>query len=131
MAKYGRALRIQRCRWRRSLLRTGITMSIVRTGSKFTNPVSYTPTFGGIGSPSSVIAFYQRVGDRIKVWGSCIAGTISANPLTIGLPTGLTLNASKISTTAQTVALGYAFTNMDTVNTSIPTSGRGPYPIIN
>lgn len=56
---------------------------------------AYTPTFTGIGTPTSVRAMWRRVGDTLHVWGTCITGTVAASAFSISLPSGLTIDSTK------------------------------------
>lgn len=55
-------------------------------GAIVTDWVSYTPTFNGYGSPSSVTFFSRRVGDSLEVSGRFTAGTVigSQAQITVG-----------------------------------------------
>lgn len=66
---------------------------------------SYTPTFGGIGTPTSVNFYYRRVGDSIQIQGSANAGTVAASQFQIGLPTGTVIDSTKLSGTIQRVGV--------------------------
>jgi len=57
---------------------------------------SYTPSISGFSSPTSAQYYYKRTGDSIYVQGSVkLSGAVSAQ-IQIGLPTGLTMDASKM-----------------------------------
>jgi len=59
---------------------------------------SYTPTLGaGYGSVTELIAFYQRVGQRCKIYGEFRLGTAGAGTGEIGLPPGLSIDTSKFN----------------------------------
>lgn len=51
---------------------------------------SYTPTFQGFGTPTSVEFQYRRVGSNVEIEGKFVSGTSTAVEARIGLPTGLT-----------------------------------------
>jgi hypothetical protein len=55
---------------------------------------SYTPSFTGFGSPTSVNVRWRRVGGNIQVQGSLTTGTTTATPGLIGLPAGLSIDSS-------------------------------------
>jgi hypothetical protein len=63
----------------------------------------YTPTYGtGFGTVTSGSVFYRRLGDTLQVRGFGIVGSVTANPAEISLPTGLSIDTTKL-TRAQTV----------------------------
>jgi hypothetical protein len=66
-------------------------------GAVVGNWTAYTPTTGGVGTPSVNSAFYRRTGDSIEIRGFLDAGTVAASPLTIALPSGLTINTSVLN----------------------------------
>ena len=71
---------------------------ITAAGPAVSDWASYTPTFQGFGTPTSVGMFYRRVGDSIEVAGRFTTGTVTAAEARIGLPSGLTSAATdKIS----------------------------------
>jgi hypothetical protein len=61
---------------------------------------SYTPTFTGLGSPSSVSGLWTRVGNAIKLWVKVTSGTVTADEFRCSLPSGLTSSASLPSNTS-------------------------------
>lgn len=67
--------------------------------------ISYTPTIGaGFGSVTNNSAFYRRIGDSVQISGSFTSGTVAASPASVSLPSGLTLNTSKLSFSANTTS---------------------------
>lgn len=58
---------------------------------------AYTPTFAGLGSPTSIAMYWRRVGDSVQIQGRFTVGTPTTTEARIGLPTGLT-SSSIIST---------------------------------
>ena len=52
--------------------------------------VSYTPTFQGFGTPSTIECQWRRVGDSVQIKGKFIAGTATAVEARMSLPSGLT-----------------------------------------
>lgn len=65
-------------------------------GSPVTDWISYTPTFTGLGTVSSVSFYYRRNGDSIEIYGNFDSGTNTAVPARFSLPAGLSINTSKI-----------------------------------
>jgi len=51
---------------------------------------SYTPTFTGLGTPTSVEFAHRRVGDTLEIRGKYTSGTSTATEARISLPAGLT-----------------------------------------
>lgn len=71
------------------------------TPTAFYNPiitkwVSYTPTYTGIIASASSVR-YRRVGDSIEVFGQTDISSSAAATVSISLPSGLTLDTSKLS----------------------------------
>lgn len=66
---------------------------------------TYSPSINGqgFGTPTSTSFFYQRMGDSIKVYGFFVTGTVAAAVFAVPLPTGLTIDTTKVkaNTTAQ------------------------------
>lgn len=58
---------------------------------------SYTPTTQGLGTLAASSMFYRRVGDSIEVLGTLTAGTVSPVEMRIGLPSGLIVDSTKVS----------------------------------
>jgi hypothetical protein len=71
----------------------------IGSGTIANNEQSYTPTLTNAGtSPTSVNFAYSRIADKVYIRGSFVAGTSpAASVLTVSLPSGLTVDASKIS----------------------------------
>lgn len=78
-------------------------------GSAVTDWIAYTPTLNSNTSVASNTAYHRRVGDSIEIQGLVTYnGVGAATPLTISLPTGLTLNTSKLSSgSSSSVGTGY------------------------
>ena len=98
-------------------------------GAVVTGWQSYTPTFEGFGTVTSVSSYWRRIGDSIEITGSFAVGTPNTTIATISLPTGLSLDSNKINGTGQFQILGSLFRS-NTTATAIPVSTRGPYAII-
>lgn len=73
--------------------------SIIRPQSPaISDWISYTPTISaGFGSVTNLIARYRREGDTLRGQVSFTAGTLAGSEGTITLPTGLTIDSSKLS----------------------------------
>jgi hypothetical protein len=88
---------------------------IVTNGAAITDWQSYTPTFGGTGvsiGNGTVVGKYKRVGDSLKLSINMTAGSTTAfgsGYFTFSLPSGLTIDTSKMADTSGGVALrGFA-----------------------
>jgi hypothetical protein len=80
---------------------------------------SYTPTFGGIGTPGDVTFWYKQIGDTLYVRGRAEAGTLAASPFTISLPSGFTIDTQKIQTEADENSFGPVFFQRDSGTSEI------------
>lgn len=90
---------------------------------------AYTPVFTGIGTATSVQAFFLRRGSMLKVIGKGSAGTVPGGvKFKIGLPSGLQIDTTKLPSNS-TTNLG-TITRGAAASVQIPTSSRGPWPII-
>lgn len=59
---------------------------VVPTGTIITDWQSYTPTFNGIGTVTSINFFWRRNADQVEVTGTAVTGTVTAAELRVGLP---------------------------------------------
>ena len=71
-------------------------------GTPISAPIAYTPTAVGFGTVTNMSGFYTRVGDCMLLDIGFISGTVTATTATISLPSGLTIDTTKM--TAQTAA---------------------------
>lgn len=78
----------------------GFRLSAYLAGTTITDWVSYTPTYNGLGTLSLNTAFWRRVGDEIEVKALATAGTTAASLAYLTLPTGKTIDSTKIGTNA-------------------------------
>ena len=62
----------------------------VATGAVITAWEAYTPTFNGLGTPTSVDFIWRRVGENVEVKGLFVTGTVTAAAAQIGLPNSYT-----------------------------------------
>lgn len=82
-------------------------------GAPVTDWISYTPTVNGAGTVSNNQAWWRRVGDSMELMGSFSCGTVAASTAYIKLPTGYTLDPTRIYNTIGSLAwLGAAFSNV-------------------
>ena len=63
-------------------------------GTIITDWVSYTPSTAGLGTPTISDARWRRDGDTLFVSARITAGTTTASTMTVGLPTGLTIDST-------------------------------------
>lgn len=89
---------------------------------------SYTPAITGCGTVSQAQAFYERHGRFLDVYGSHKNGTTAAEPATIALPTGLSVDTSLMSSYRLRHHVG-SFFQASTSGTIFPTDTRGPWGI--
>ena len=69
------------------------TFATNQSGAAMTPTAAYIPTFGGLTVTSSQF-FWQRFNDHIYVYGTFNVNVTTGANLTVGLPTGLSLNTS-------------------------------------
>lgn len=70
----------------------------ISTSTNVTDWAAYTPTLGaGFGSATNISFFYARSGDTLLVKGTFTTGTTAASLGSFTLPSGLSINTSKIS----------------------------------
>lgn len=75
----------------------------VNYGPPVTDWQSYTPTYdAGFGTVTNNVAWYRRNGDSIELMGYGTSGTVAASSAGVSLPSGLTLDTTKISPTNNT-----------------------------
>lgn len=75
-------------------------------GTPITDWQSYTPTFTGFGTPTSIQFFWRRLGDSLNVKGFFVSGISTATEARISFPSGLTARASSLPSVLELV--GYA-----------------------
>jgi hypothetical protein len=76
-------------------------------GAPVTDWTAYTPTFSaGFGTVTNSSMWYRRVGDSLQIKGSYSAGTVAGSPGTISLPPGLSIDLTKMSSTAELISFG-------------------------
>lgn len=98
------------------------------SGAVITDVVSYIPTYTGFGTVSNSQTFYKRIGDTLKVWGSWTSGTVTSVSAQISLPAGLSIDYTKISTSANGQRVG---TMLRLSGTSAwASTSSGPYAVI-
>lgn len=64
-------------------------------------PTSYSPNYGaGFGTVTNSQAWWTRTGSIMRIFGSATSGTVAAAVVTISLPTGATVDTSRVPSTA-------------------------------
>jgi microcystin-dependent protein len=58
-------------------------------GAPVTDWEDYTPTISGVGTPTSVLFKYRRVGDSLEIYGRFACGTVTATTAALTFPSGL------------------------------------------
>lgn len=91
------------------------------SGTPVTDWQSYTPTIIGFGSTTVYDSQWKRVGDSLKIKATFLMGTVSGSTASISLPSGLTLDSSKLSSSGNSVV---GFWEYNRTNASTPK--RGP-----
>lgn len=99
-------------------LATGLTYTIRDAGAAAsfglttdsTHPVTtawtaYTPTFTGLGTVSNVEFFWKQTGDTLSVQGAVLAGTVAAATFSLTLPSGKTIDYTKMPDGIANIAL--------------------------
>lgn len=76
-------------------------------GSPITDWVSYTPTYTGFGTPTNASAKYRREGDSLHVQAYLTTGTNTAVIASMTLPSGLSIDSSKVTVNNTTSASGH------------------------
>lgn len=66
------------------------------SGAAVTDPISYTPTFNGFGTVSTSSIWRAQSGQFLVGYGNFTAGTVAASEASLLLPTGLTIDTSKL-----------------------------------
>lgn len=93
----------------------------ITTSTNVTDWQSYTPTIIGFGSTTVYDSQYKRVGDSLKIKSTFLMGTASGSTASFSLPSGLTLDSSKLSSSGNSVV---GFWEYNRTNGSTPK--RGP-----
>ena len=78
----------------------GFRLSAFLAGTTVTDWIAYTPTYNGLGTLSLNTAFWRRVGDELEVKALATAGTTASSLAYLTLPTGKTIDSTKIGTNA-------------------------------
>lgn len=89
---------------------------------------TYTPTFTGIGTPTNIHAYWTRVGNLLKVWGSATTGTVTSSILSFSLPNSVVMDTTQYSNT-KAYNVG-TLVNTTTGSAIFPTAGAGPWPMV-
>lgn len=82
----------------------------VSSTSIVTRPVSYTPTIGGMGTPTGVDFKWRRVGAYMEVQGAATADASPSGGVSISLPTGFKIDTSLPKFAGGDAYVGHLFT---------------------
>ena len=63
---------------------------------------AYTPIYVALGTVTNSSIFYRRVGDSIEIQGTFTTGTTTGSTASISIPSGLTIDSTKISSSVYT-----------------------------
>lgn len=85
-------------------------------------------TYENIGTVSGADIRYQRVGDRMYVQGKVVTGTVAGSAVAIVLPTGITINTSKISSSSNVQTVGF-LNRLVSAASDTPSNTQGPFPL--
>lgn len=66
-------------------------------GPPMTDWISYTPILTNFGTATNVSVYYKREADTLEVRGYFTSGTLTSGNFQIGIPTGLTIDFTKIA----------------------------------
>lgn len=77
-------------------------------GSNWMNNLTFTPS-ASFGTPTNTSIFYRQVGDTMHVRGYFTSGTTTASTAFITLPTGFTIDTTKIGTATRQQSVGIAY----------------------
>lgn len=80
-----------------------VTPSSYVYGSPITDWTSYTPTFNGSPTTASVTFWSRRVGDSLQIIGSFQLTLVNASTTAITMPSGLSIDTTKVGTTKRFV----------------------------
>lgn len=105
-----------------------VSPSVYTYGTPVTDWQAYTPTITGLGTGSNEGFFYRKVGDSIEIKGTYATGTTTASVLSIGLPSGLSVDSSKNPSTTNTASHGVVYNTTHTT-TGFASTNVGPYPV--
>lgn len=98
-------------------------------GTPISDWVAYTPTVTGLGTISNDGTFWRRVGDSLEIKATIVAGTVTADALSISLPAGLSIDASKNPSTTNTASHGFAYRVNGDILDAYATAGYGPWVV--
>jgi hypothetical protein len=81
-----------------------VSPTTIAYGTPIRDGTAYTPTWTGFGTVSNSSGMWWQQGDRLKAIASCTVGTRTADLASVSLPTGLSIDADKLTITANTTA---------------------------
>lgn len=72
------------------------TSTVTFLNAPFSNWISWTPAFTGLGSATNINFFWRRVGDTMEVQGIATAGTVTGSNVSFSLPNSLVTNGTVV-----------------------------------
>jgi hypothetical protein len=87
---------------------------ITLLGALVTDWQGYTPTFTGLGTVSGTLAFWRRVGDSLEIKIETTSGTCTGVKARASLPSGLSIDSTKLSSVSNTNIVGMGARNSST-----------------
>jgi len=121
----GTAFNTQAARNHIVLTATAEAEHVVHAEEKREEWIDYTPTTQGFGTIAAVEFKYRRVGDSIEIHGVFTAGTVTAVEAQVGLPSGMTIDSSKVS--AVRIVGRWAVANTTSDNFNVTATGGDTY----
>lgn len=94
-----------------------------------TNPVSYTPTFTGLGTPSNVEGVWWREGKFLNAIVRVTAGTVTAAAVTATLPGSMSIDTTALPA-AFSYSVGLLWDQGTTTAVTTPITTRGPHAVV-
>ena len=93
-----------------------------------TDDLSYSATVSGVGTATGIITYWSRRGDKMYLRGNFSTGTVAASQFQISLPSGYTIDSTKVGTTGNlVVGLAVPATNGTIVAVSLIANGGNSY----
>lgn len=86
---------------------------------------SYSPTITGVGTATNEGFWWRRVGDSLEIHGTFVCGTVTASAFRMSLPSGLTIDTTKLP--SSTGSSQFGFMNRFNGSGGIPSGGDGPW----
>lgn len=111
--------------WDEVHLGSATNVSSTTVTSEWTRSTSITTT--GFGTPTSIEVYTRRVGDTLEMRGKYIAGTTTAASASFDIPSGLTIDTSKISTATNVGYIGDSINSTSGGSVSVSSTDKTPF----